>query len=66
MRARGRFDIVAVFEDGAYLRFTSDKTRSVSAAEMVDRLREYANYIERGVKAEQKAKNAKTARHQIP
>ena len=52
-RKRGRFDIVCVFAGGGYVRFTSDKTRSMPAAEMVTKLREYAGYLEAGVKAEQ-------------
>ena len=54
-KARGRFDIVAVFEDGAYVRFTSHKSRSYSAAEIAKCLREYAGYIENGVEAERTA-----------
>jgi hypothetical protein len=51
-RARGRFDIVAVFRDGAYVRFTSNPKWSFTAAEIVAALREHANTIEAGVHAE--------------
>ena len=61
MKARGRFDIVAVFEDGAYVRFTSRKERSLSPTEIIARLREYATLIENGVnaRAEDEAGHAK-------
>jgi hypothetical protein len=52
MKARGRFDIVCVFEGGGYLRITSDPKRSLSAAEIVAKLRKYANELEVGVRAE--------------
>jgi len=50
-KVRGRFDIVVPFEDGAYLRITSHKTRSLPAAEIAACLREYAGYIENGIQA---------------
>jgi hypothetical protein len=50
-RARGRFEIVCVFEDGAYLRVTSDKTRSMPPAELVEHLRKFAGHIEEGLQA---------------
>ena len=37
-RRRGRFDIVSELEDGAHVRFTSDKTRSLSRREIIDQL----------------------------
>ena len=53
MKPRGRFDILVVFDDGEYyVRFTSDKTRSLPAAEIAACLREYAGYIENGIQAE--------------
>ena len=61
-KARGRFDIVAVFKTGGWVRFESDPKRSLDAAEIVDRLREYAKYIEAGVKAERKALNVRVGR----
>ncbi len=51
-RVRGRFDILVPFEDGAYVRFTSDKRRSLSAAEIVASLRKYLTAIEDGIEAE--------------
>jgi len=54
-RVRGRFDIVVPFDDGAYVRFTSHKERSLSVEEILARLREYATYIENGLQAEKKA-----------
>lgn len=44
-KPRGRFDIVCVFNDGAYIRITSHKTKSLSPAELVASLREYADYL---------------------
>jgi hypothetical protein len=37
-RGRGRFDIVSELADGAPVRFTSDKTRSLSRREIIDEL----------------------------
>lgn len=52
-KVRGRFDILVPFGDGdAYVRFTSDKTRSLSAQEILDCLREYVGYLENGIEAE--------------
>lgn len=47
-KPRGRFDILAVFGT-AYVRFTSDKTRSLPPAEIVACLRKYADAIEQGI-----------------
>jgi hypothetical protein len=52
-RARGRIDVVAVF-DGGSVRFKTDPKRSVPAAEVVKTLREWAGYIEKGVQAEKR------------
>ena len=60
-RARGRFDILCVFDDGAYVRFTSHKTRSLPPAEIVECLRKYAGYIENGLKAQEEAAATKKA-----
>jgi hypothetical protein len=49
-RARGRFDVVFAFKDG-YVRYTSDKTRSLPAAEVVKQLREFFRYIDKGIAA---------------
>jgi hypothetical protein len=45
---RARFDILAVF-DTAYVRFTSDKTRSLPPEEIVACLRKYADAVEHGI-----------------
>jgi len=37
-RGRGRFDIVSELASGAHVRFTSDKTRSLSRREIIDEL----------------------------
>ena len=37
-RGRGRFDIVSELAGGAYVRFSSDKARSLSRREMIDEL----------------------------
>ncbi len=50
-RARGRYDILVPLGEG-YIRFTSDKMRSLSAEEIVVRLREYLVYIENAIAAE--------------
>ncbi len=52
-KVRGRFDILVPFKDGqAYVRFTSDKTRSLPADEILKCLKEYIGYLENGIKAE--------------
>lgn len=62
-RLRGRFDIVCVWGD-AYVRFTSDKTRSLPPAEIVTCLRKYIVYIEAGIAADQaKATQKKAGEH---
>lgn len=56
MKPRGRFDILVTWgDDGAYVRFTSDKTRSLPATEIVKCLREYIDMIEAGIEAEANA-----------
>jgi hypothetical protein len=52
-RARGRFDVVFSFSDG-YVRYTSDKTRSLPAAEVVKQLREFCRHVDKGIAAERK------------
>jgi hypothetical protein len=37
-RRRGRFEIVSELEGGAHVRFTSDKTRSLSRREIIEEL----------------------------
>ncbi len=58
-KKRGRFDIVAVFESGGWIRATSDKSRSISAQELVTTLREQLRMIEAGIKAEKAAQKKK-------
>lgn len=50
-KPRGRFDLMFVFDDGASLRITSQKTRSLSAQEVVTRLREHCDHVEQGLAA---------------
>ncbi len=46
-KIRGRFEIVCPFDDGeTYATFTSDKTRSLSAWEIITCLRRYADQLE--------------------
>lgn len=52
MKARGRYDIIVPFASGGYIRFFSKKDRSLTAAEILECLKEYIGYIEVGVKAE--------------
>lgn len=51
MKARARFEIVVVFDDGAYLKITSRKDRRWTASEIVAQLRHNADLIERGLDA---------------
>jgi hypothetical protein len=50
-RARGRYDIVCVFESGSYLRITSRKDRSLSPREIAAALREWADRIEHAIES---------------
>jgi hypothetical protein len=44
---RGRFDILCVLdESGAYIRFTSDKKRSLPREEIIAALKEYIAILE--------------------
>lgn len=63
MNKRGRFDVVFVFKSGGWIRYTSNPTRSLFAAEVVDQLREFCRYIDKGLAAERRtAKGQKKAK----
>lgn len=52
-KARGRFDVWFVFGDG-YVRFTSNKDRSLSPQEVIDQLTGFFPNIRKGIAAQKR------------
>lgn len=58
MKKRGRFDVVFVFASGGWMRYTSNPTRSLLAAEVVEDLREFCRRVDKVIAAEKRAAKA--------
>lgn len=55
-KKRGRFDVVCVFDSGAWVRITSDPKRSIPAADLIKELRDALKTVAAGIAGEQRQK----------